>query len=69
MDWIPPCFSIPKKLEEIIVQKNLNADVLHYLVIPQEEQLSGKINKKSINTFLVLDTTLLYLSKNLIYVK
>lgn len=44
MDWIPPCFTIPKILKEIIQAGNLPSDVLHQIVIPRNDKYSGKIN-------------------------
>lgn len=46
MDWVPPCFVVPQKLVEIIEEGNLQSDVLHQIVIPREDQLSGKFKLK-----------------------
>lgn len=42
MDWVPPCFSVPQKLKEIIEESNLQSDVLHQIVIPRDDKFSGK---------------------------
>jgi len=43
MDWIPPCFGVPKKLKEIIEEGNFQSDVLHQITIPKDNQTTGKI--------------------------
>lgn len=53
MDWIPPCFSVPKKVVEIIEKGNLRSDVLHQISIPRDNKFSGKNNQI---LFLILNT-------------
>lgn len=45
MDWIPPGFTVPKKLKEVIEISGLPSDVLHQIIIPKEDQMSGKLLK------------------------
>jgi len=45
MDWIPPCFGVPKNLVEIIEKGNFQSDVLHQITIPKDNQFTGKILK------------------------
>lgn len=42
MDWIPPCFTVPDKLKEIIVEGSVQSDVLHQINIPRDSKISGK---------------------------
>lgn len=44
MDWVPPCFEIPQELKEMIQEGHFPSDVLHQIVIPKNDQYSGKIN-------------------------
>lgn len=45
MDWIPPCFSVPQTLKEIIEEGDIQSDVLHQIIIPKDNQIIGKILK------------------------
>lgn len=45
MDWTPPCFSVPKKIMEIIEEGNLRTDVLHQINIPRSDKLQGEMIK------------------------
>lgn len=43
MDWVPPCFSVPKILKEIIEVSDLQTDVLHQITISRDDKFSGKL--------------------------
>jgi len=45
MDWIPPCFNVPKHVKEIIEKEGLKSIFLYNIFLSEEEQLSGKINQ------------------------
>uniref|UniRef100_A0A2H8TDA5 Endoribonuclease Dicer n=1 Tax=Melanaphis sacchari TaxID=742174 RepID=A0A2H8TDA5_9HEMI len=47
MDWIPPCFGVPQKLKEIIEKCNLESDVLHRIIIPRDNQITGLLSDET----------------------
>jgi len=43
MDWVPPCFDVPKKVKNTIEENNISSDALYQIIIPKDNQITGKI--------------------------
>ncbi|XP_022180231.1 endoribonuclease dcr-1 isoform X3 [Myzus persicae] len=56
MDWIPPCFGVPKQLKEIVEEGDFQSDVLHQIVIPKDDQTTGILSDE---TWIEIETELL----------
>ncbi|XP_026808824.1 endoribonuclease Dicer-like isoform X3 [Rhopalosiphum maidis] len=47
MDWIPPCFGVPQKLKEIIEEGHVQSDVLHRIIVPRDNQITGILSNET----------------------
>ncbi|XP_066254152.1 endoribonuclease Dcr-2 [Euwallacea similis] len=53
-DWLPPGFKIPDLIEKRIEDGNTSLSSLYHLSIPIEEQISGEISQKTVNSIMEL---------------
>ncbi|XP_025190355.1 endoribonuclease Dicer-like [Melanaphis sacchari] len=48
LDWIPPCFGVPKQIMKIIKEKNCSSEIIHQIIIPKDDQMIGLISDETL---------------------
>lgn len=46
-EWIPPCFTTPPWLKEVLIEQGISPAVLQQIHLTEEEQLSGTFSEDS----------------------
>lgn len=47
-DWIPPSMCVCRKLQQVMLIAKVSPNVLYELMIPEEEQLRGKLSHETL---------------------